>query len=311
MALSSAVFFLGFVMLTEPATSPPTSGKQNIYGALVGMIMAPQMHVLNFYTSPEIAIIIGNIFAYIVSPKQKLFPILKEKFSIATDVLEFAFDPGAKFAYQPGQYMEFTLPHAHGDSRGDRRYFTLASSPTESDIKVGVKFYEQGSSYKRAMLDMDRETPIVAAQLAGSFVLPRNASKKLAFIAGGIGITPFRSMTKFMIDTNATRDVILLYGARTARDIAYKPVFDEARQKVGMQTVYALSGEGRSMALSQANVYFGQIDETLIKQAIPDYKDRIFFISGTHPMVAATSKTLRQLGIPHRQVKTDFFPGYA
>ncbi len=72
MILSSAIFFLGFVMLTEPYTSPTTHGKQLFYAVLVGVLVAPQVHWHSFYTTPEIALVIGNIFAYLVSPKTKL-----------------------------------------------------------------------------------------------------------------------------------------------------------------------------------------------------------------------------------------------
>lgn len=88
----------------------------------------------------------------IVSPKTKLIPILKDKIMVASSTMDFVFSPGQKLVYQPGQYMEFTLPHNATDSRGSRRYLTLASSPTESDLRIGVKFYENGSSFKKALL---------------------------------------------------------------------------------------------------------------------------------------------------------------
>src|ERR1035441_8185470 len=124
MVLSSSVFFLGFVMLTEPLTSPTTTKKQTWYAVLVGLLLPPQVHLLNFYSSPELALVFGNVFAYLVSPKTKLFPMLKQKIKIASTSVDFIFNPGSKLAYEPGQYMEWTLPHGHTDSRGNRRYFT-------------------------------------------------------------------------------------------------------------------------------------------------------------------------------------------
>src|SRR5665213_1802108 len=55
MVLSSAIFFLGFVMLTEPSTSPPTVRKQTWYAAIVGLLLPPQAHIFSYYTTPEIA----------------------------------------------------------------------------------------------------------------------------------------------------------------------------------------------------------------------------------------------------------------
>ena len=301
--------FLAFVMLPEPATSPTTKTKQVWYAALVGLLVPPQAHILSYYSSPELALVIGNVFSYIVGPKKKLFLTLKEKIKVAAHAADFVFYPEKQFSYQPGQYMEFTLPHSRSDSRGDRRYFTLASSPTEPELRIGVKFYEKGSSYKEAMLAMDHHTPMVADHVSGDFTLPADPSQKLAFIAGGIGITPFRSMVKYLLDTDDRRQVTLIYAARNSEDIAYKSVFDEAANKLGMRTSYVLSDEAAPPA---PGWYTGTvITPDIIAAEIPDYTTRIFYISGTHAMVAHVKSMLRGMGVPHAHIKTDFFPGYA
>ncbi len=308
MILSSPLFFLGFVMLTEPYTSPTTRRKQIIYAVIVGVLLAPQTHLGHYYTSPEIALVIGNIFAYIVSSKAKLFPILRNKMRIAQDIVEFAFIPDRKLAYEPGQYMEWTLPHEHADSRGSRRWFTLASSPTEDQLRLGIKFYDKSSSYKLAMLDMSQNTPIVAAQIAGDFVMPNDTTKKLVFIAGGIGVTPFRSMIKYLIDTDQHLSVRMLYSARAEASFVYKDVFENARQSLGIETLYVVSDS--TSVVNEPNTVSGSINADFIKDHIPDYADCMFYISGIHPMVEALQQTLHELGIRPAHVKVDFFPGY-
>ena len=309
LVLSSALCFLSFVMLTEPLTSPTTSRKQVWYGLLVGVLFPPQAHLLSLYSTPERALTLGNLFAYMISPKTKLFPVLRQKSKIATDSAEFVFDPKEKFAYEPGQYMEWTLPHKGTDARGNRRYFTLASSPTEPDIRLGIKFYPKGSSYKQAMLAMTAETPIVAGQIAGDFVLPKDAGQKLAFIAGGIGITPFRSMIKYLIDRDEKRDIVMLYSARASTDLAYQEIFEESRRKLGLKTIYTLTSENANLPNKYCRS--GYITADLIKTEIPDYQERMFYLSGTHAMVAAMQETLTSLGVHYSRVKVDFFPGYA
>ncbi len=309
MILSSSIFFLGFVMLTEPLTSPTTVKKQAWYGAIVGALLPPQVHIFSYYTTPELSLIIGNAFAYIVSPKTKLFPILKQKIKVATDTADFIFNPDRKFAYEPGQYMEWTLQHGNADSRGSRRYFTLASSPTEPDLRVGIKFYDNSSSFKEALLDSDSNTLIVASQLAGDFVLPKDPHQKLVFIAGGIGITPFRGMIKYLIDTNDKRSISLFYSSSTEDGIAYRNIFEEARSKIGLKTIYAITG--KNAAITKPNTITGYITESLIKKSVPDYRERVFYISGTHTMVEAMQDILSGLGVEKHNIKTDFFPGYA
>jgi len=156
---------------------------------------------------------------------------------------------------------------------------------------------------------MDRATPIVASQIAGDFVLPKDKTKKLVFIAGGIGITPFRSMVKYLIDTNEPRTITMLYSARTEADIAYKPVFEAARQAIGLKTIYALTGS--KTPLTAPYSYGDSITAELIKEAIPDYGERFYYISGSNAMVVAMRAILTELGVRQRQIKVDFFPGYA
>lgn len=308
MVLTSPIFFLAFVMLTEPLTSPTTRGNQMWYATIVAVLLPPPIHLLNVYSAPEIALVIGNSFAYVVSPKIKLFPVLKEKVKIARDSAEFVFHPGQQVAYQPGQYMEWTLPHERVDSRGDRRYLTLASSPTESDLRIGVKFYNPSSSFKKALLDMDSSGQVVASQVSGDFTLPKDARQKLVFIAGGIGITPFRSMTKYLLDTKDARPVSLLYAAKSPDDIAYRDVFAAAQEQLGFQVTYIYSGD--KVETKEPNARLGLITSALISAEVPDYRQRVFYISGTHHMVRAMRAILNDLGLSRHQIKTDFFPGY-
>jgi len=305
----SALLFLTFVMLTEPLTSPTTRKYQIWYGILTGLFFPPQMHIGSFYSTPERALIVGNIFAFIVNPKARVMSALIRKEKITPDSVDFVLAPERKFTYEPGQYMEFTLPHGHIDARGQRRFFTLASSPTEENLRIGVKFYPKSSSFKRALLETDEHTPMIAANLGGDFVLPPDRSRKTVLIAGGIGVTPYRSMVKYLIDKNERRPLTLLYAAKTADDIAYTDVFEQARGRLGINPIYILSKPGE--ALPDARFRAGRVTSELIKTEVPDFQQCLFYISGPHAMVVNVEADLRTLGIPRRHIKTDFFSGYA
>lgn len=306
---SSPMFFFAFIMLTEPLTTPPSKTLQSIYGAIVGVLFAPQFHLGRFYTTPEQALVIGNIFSYIVSPKYKIISTIQQKIQINPDTFDFLLDPQKKLAFSPGQYMEWTLPHKNPDSRGNRRYFTIASSPTEHPLRLGVKFYEKGSSYKKKLIDIDNQTPIVGAQLAGDFILPKNKQKKLVFIAGGIGITPFRSMIKYLADVKERRSIVLFYANKTAEEIVYSDVFTEAEQLLGIKTVYTLTDASKIPADWNGNV--GRVDMKMILREVPDFMERIFYLSGPYSMVTACEEMLKRMGVHKKQIKIDFFPGFA
>lgn len=304
----SSLLFFAFVMLTEPFTTPPTRGLRIFYGGIVGFLFSPYTHLGSFYSTPELALVVGNVFSFLVSPKLKLLLHPQEKVHYGEDVIDFIFAPATgRVDFSPGQYMEWTLPHEDVDSRGNRRYFTVASSPTEEAIHLGVKFYPQGSSFKKALLAMTEKSAIVAGNLAGDFTLPTDTKTKLVFMGGGIGITPFRSMIKYCIDKHEERPIVLLYANKVVTEIAYADVFEQA-EKIGIKTVYTLTDTHTIPKDWKGRV--GRLTPEIIKEEVPDYMERIFFLSGPHPMVSAYEETLRGMGVSPLHIKTDFFPGY-
>lgn len=304
--LDSSLFFLGFVMLTEPLTTPSTKKLQIMYGALVGLLFSPQIHIGSVYSTPEIALVIANVFSYIVSPKIKLMLRLGKKKTVGADIIDFMFPLSSKIAFLPGQYMEWTLSHKNIDSRGNRRYFTIASSPTENNLRLGVKFYSNGSSFKRAMANLDTSTTLIGSQLAGEFTLPKDQNRKLVFIAGGIGITPYRSIIKYLLDKREKRDIIMFYSNKLESEIAYRDIFDAAALNLGIKTVYILTEKVASTWRGRS----GRIDAKMIAEEVPDYMERLFYLSGPHAMVVAFEQVLLGMGISRKNIKIDFFPGF-
>jgi ferredoxin-NADP reductase len=110
-----------------------------------------------------------------------------------------------------------------------------------------------------------------------------------------------------MSDTNDTRSVTMLYAERSAADIVYSEVFEQARTKIGTQTLYVLP----SSTSNNSKVRVGRIDTVMIQQEIPDYHERLFYISGSQPMVKTVKRQLVSLGIRRHNIRTDYFSGYA
>ena len=117
--LDSPLLFFTFVMITEPLTTPPSRALQILYGMLVGFLFAPQLHFGSFYLTPELALLVGNIFSYIVGPKQRLTLKLQGAIQLTPDTGEFIFEPNMPIKFKPGQYLEWTLGHERPDSRGN------------------------------------------------------------------------------------------------------------------------------------------------------------------------------------------------
>jgi glycine betaine catabolism B len=306
--LYSPLFFAGFAMLTEPLTSPHSRGARLAYGAIVGALSSPNIHIMDYYFTPEIAFLIGNIFAWTVSPKGRFKLTLVGVEEMAADCYDFIFASNRKVGFRSGQYLDWTLDVADPDNRGNRRPFTIASAPTENEIRLGVKFYPGASAFKRALAKMRPGDVIYGSHLAGEFTLPRDNDTKIAFIAGGIGVTPFRSMVQELLDKQTPRPIVMLYGNNTGEEIAYAELFDQAERELGIRTVYAVA-DGPPPA--RDNVHQGLIDADLIAREVPDYNDRMFYISGPRAMVVRFQRLLSELGVARSRIKVDYFPGYA
>lgn len=299
--------FFATIMLTEPYATPPTRAFQMIYGALVGVLYSTPFSVGFIVSSPEMALVIGNIFSFLVSRRQKFIVPLIEKREIAKNIYEFAFEKPKELRFKAGQYLEWTLPQLKTDGRGNRRFFTIASSPTEDKLKLGVRYCEKPSSFKKELFNYEANRKITADQLTGDFTLPNEKSKKLVFIAGGIGVTPFRSIIKYLMDKGERRDIVLLYSNSRAEEIAYMELLDEAR-KVGVVTSYFLTDEENVPQDWKGGK--GRLNEESLKKYVSDFKARTFYLSGPIAMVNGYKKLLTDLGVSSKNIVTDYFPGF-
>lgn len=305
--LHSPFFFFAFVMLTEPLTAPQQRGWRIAYGALVGLLASPNVHLGDYYFTPEVALLAGNLLTLLVSPAGRVRLTLERIEEAASGVFDYVFRPDRRLAFSAGQYLEWTLPVRRPDGRGNRRYFTIASAPGEDEVRLGVRFNADGSAFKRELAGLQPGDTVVASQLAGSFVLPRQADTKLAFIAGGVGITPFRSMLKHLLERHEARPIVVLYGNGRVSDIAYADVLEQAAAELGIPTHYAVLDPSGA----PPGMHVGRIDAAMIRRAVPDFRERVFYVSGPQAMVSAERGLLRAMGVPSWRIRTDYFPGLA
>ena len=305
--LYSPLLFAGFAMLTEPLTAPHGKRSRLAYGAIVGALSSPNMHIGALYLTPEMAFLVGNLFAFAVNPKGRFKLTLQRIEKAAAGCYDFVFQPDRQLAFQAGQYLDWTLHVPNPDDRGNRRPFTIASAPTEHEVRLGVKFYDGPSAFKRSLAAMRPGDIIYGSQLAGTFTLPADPERKLAFIAGGIGVTPFRSMIQDLLDRGERRSIVMVYGNNKLAEIAYADIFQRAKAELGLRIVYAVAEpEADGYA-----VHDGVVDEAVIQRHIPDYMERIFYLSGPRVMVVRFQNSLKELGVRRSRIRVDYFPGFA
>ncbi len=305
--LSSPLIFFMTVMVTEPLTTPSGTKAQILYGIFIGLLSNIPFTFGSIYNSPELTLLIANLLVYPLSLRGRVMMVCDSVTKIAKDTYEFGFRASQKINFIPGQYLEWSLLHDYPDKRGIRRYFTIASSPTESHIKLAVKISENGSSYKRALATFAKGDVSYATQLSGDFVLPSKIQdKSFIFIAGGIGITPFRSQFKYLLDTNQEINGHLFYCNDTIEDIAYDALLRRSHKELGLGTTHVLNNPPDNW-----DGEIGYITKDMLLKHVPDVAERIVYISGPPGMVGAYKKLLSNSGVSTRNIHTDYFPGLA
>lgn len=311
---SFPIIFFGAFMLTEPVTTPPRRYQQVAYGAFVGLLFSSGLSIGSYSMTPEISLIIGNLAVFALARRIRQPLKLVEIRDIGNTIKEYVFKPVVPLKFKAGQYLEITLPVSavkgrKTDARGNRRSFSIASSPTEDHILLGVKHATPSSTFKLELANLKKGEVIAGNNVAGDFILPIDDRAKLVFIAGGIGITPFRSMLKYLVDSKHNRSITLFYAVSDAKQIVYKDILNEAKE-FGLKIVYVLTPmEGHEVPKSWTGEV-GFIDQAMIEKHVLDYKKRQFYVSGPDAMVQANKKLLRSIGITRDQIKTDYFSGY-
>lgn len=293
------VFFAGF-MLTEPSTMPVGKRRQSWYAAFVGLIFGAQLSFGPIDTTPEIALAAGNILFFALAPKARTWMRLKARHHVTDDIEDLEFTPEQPLDHRPGQYMEWTMPYTWADDlRGNRRTFTVASSPTEQIVHLGLRYYQPSSSFKQHLRALPIGGRIAAGQVSGDFILPADKRRPVVFIAGGVGITPFRSMARYMIDTKSKRHGRLYYLVRDKSEVMYADTWEQAAGH-GLQTTI----------VTPTDKPFAELSTEQLRQDVPDLTKPMYYVSGPNIMVRLIRRQLRQAGVPRKNIITDYFSGY-
>jgi ferredoxin-NADP reductase/Na+-transporting NADH:ubiquinone oxidoreductase subunit NqrB len=289
--MSWPIIFFGSVMLTEPATAPPTHYYQLLLAGIVGVLFTSQLHIGQLATTPELVLLIGNTLTTLAFPLYGYVLKVNGLRKLTTNMYELDLDRPHTLHFKPGQYAEITFPHSHSDDRGNRRTFSIASSTADtSTISFAFKATEKGSSFKKALLQAKSGSVVRVSHIAGDFTLPQDEAQPLLFIAGGVGITPFHSMISSLA---GQRDIMLLYLNTSQEDVLFRDDLDAAVTH-GVQTRYLQD----------------RLDNATLKEYVPDVEKRLVYISGPDGMVRGYTHLIKSMGIDSSSIHTDRFAGY-
>lgn len=232
---------------------------------------------------------------------------IKEKSEVAERTLLVLFDLGGQEVdFQPGQYFWVELlDPPHDDEKGPRRHITVVTSPTERGV-LGLCTRLRDSAFKRSLEELPVGAKVDVEQPKGSFVLPEETDKPYVFIAGGIGITVFRSMLRYVHDKGLPHRVTLIYSNRDRAAAAFLDELEELeRSNPNLRIVLTMTkdpdweGETRHVDGQMLRDHLGD-----------DLGSYTFLVAGPPSMAEGVGEMLLSAGVPEEQVRVDKFSGY-
>jgi ferredoxin-NADP reductase len=221
---------------------------------------------------------------------------LVEKRKETLSVVSFFFKPAFPILWTPGQYLIYTLDHQNPDLRGKMRFFTISSAPFENHITITTNINDKSpSSFKKTLNQMQIGGKIKAKGPDGNFVV-QDLFAEYIFIAGGIGITPFRSIIIDLANDKSPINITLLYTNKN-EDILFKNELEKiTKSNPNIRIDYFISP--------------ARITKNSLKKIIPDLKKPLYYISGPNPMVEDMVNILKSLNVEDEKIKSDYFDGY-
>jgi ferredoxin-NADP reductase len=232
---------------------------------------------------------------------------IKTKREVAKGTLLVVFDLlGSEVDFQPGQYFWVTLlDPPYDDEKGPRRHITVVTSPNERGV-LGLCTRLRDSAFKRSLAELPIGADVDVEEPKGSFLLPEETDQPYVFIAGGIGITVFRCMLRYIAEEGLPHRVTLVYSNRDRESTAFLDELAELeRTNPNLHVVLTMTddseweGESRRIGADLLHDYLGN-----------DLGSFRYFIAGPPPMVEGVAETLRTAGVAEERIRASGFSGY-
>ncbi len=207
--------------------------------------------------------------------------------------------------YRPGAYFWVELPErGHDDEKGLRRHISLVTSPSEKGL-VGLATRLRDSAFKRTLAALEIGDEVVVEEPKGSFLLPEATDVSYVFVAGGIGITVFRSMLRYIRDEQLPYQITLVYSNRDRESAAFLDELSELEQQLGGLRVI--------LTMTEDDGWEGEtrrLDAEVLGDLLGGLEGRRFLVAGPPAMADAVVEALHGAGVPEESVLSDKFSGY-
>ncbi len=233
---------------------------------------------------------------------------LTERREEADGIVSVRLENPEGFRFRPGQWCFLNLPDLGlRDDRGLRRHLSVASSPGDGHLLFATKL--SPSAFKQTLARLEPGAGIDLEEPRGRLALPEDPVRPLAFLAGGIGITPFRSMVRHAAQARSGHRIALFYSNRKPEEA---PFLDEllelSRKEERIDVVATMTRMNESQRPWDGPT--GRLNPGMIREGLPEWESALYFLAGPPPMVEAMQGTLAEMGIAGDRVQPELFSGY-
>jgi ferredoxin-NADP reductase len=215
-----------------------------------------------------------------------------EKIHETDDIWSFRFQPETLTTWVAGQYLRLELPNKTKDEHDNVHWFTISSAPEEGYIQVSTRVRD--SVFKQTLNGLKPGDSVIADTIGGDFIWQDSASEKV-FVAGGIGVTPFRSILASRKFNKLPIKVHLIYAGQS-ESFAFLEEFNELSSSNPDFKVTYLSGKS--------------LTASLLLETDPKLLSKLVYLSGPETMVEELGASLKDAGLAETSLKQDWFPGY-
>jgi len=238
---------------------------------------------------------------------EHLFP-LKDRREVAEGTMAFWFDSsGSDFTFKPGQNADFILVNpSETDAEGNARTFSFCSSPNEKGT-ITVATRMRPTAFKKCLKVLPLGTRVKVSQAMGSFTLHKDVSKAAVFLAGGIGVTPMRSIIQWAIQERLPHKLYLFYSNRNPAAAAFLNDFEAWAKQNPQFTLIATITEAKHPGWGYE---LGRVNKEMLTRHVPNLQQAIYYLAGPPGMVAGMRELLDSLGVSEDNLKTEEFAGY-
>jgi ferredoxin-NADP reductase len=231
---------------------------------------------------------------------------IKEKIEVAKGTLMVVFDLlGKEVDFTPGQYFWVTLiDPPYDDEKGPKRHISVVTSPNERGV-LGLCTRIRDTAFKRSLAELPVGAEVEVEEPKGSYLLPEDTSQEYVFIAGGIGITVFRCMLKYIGEENLAHRVTLIYSCRDRESAAFLDELQKLdRERDNIRMVLTMTEDPGWEGESR------RVDADFLRDHLGHLDGFTYYIAGPPAMVDGVAETLQAEDVPEERIVPGRFSGY-